>query len=188
MIADIALFSHAASRLQNAQEDTHMSDKIEKNLAQSFAAESKAAVRTAAFTLKAERDGYPRLARLFRAVADAKSIHSRRFLYLMRGKIGTTEENLEAAYQNDIKAIEVEYPEMVQVAKEGSKAVKKAFTQSMKTDGEHAALYENAMKDMLAEREVAYYVCQICGHISEDFVPENCPVCGAVSGRFKKVD
>lgn len=164
-----------------------MSEKIEKNLANAFAAESRAAVRYEAFAIKAEREGYPGLARLFRVMTDAKSVHSRRFLLLMRGKIGTTEENLEAALQNEIKAGEEEYPEMVQDAGEGSTAVKKAFTQSMNTDGEHAEIFKNAMKDLLAEREVEYYVCRICGHISENFVPENCPICRAVRGRFKKV-
>jgi rubrerythrin len=65
--------------------------------------------------------------------------------------------------------------------------VKKAFAQSMETDGQHADLFERAMEDMLEESEPAYYVCQICGHISEGFVPENCPVCHAVPGRFKRV-
>lgn len=164
-----------------------MSDRIEKNLAIAFAEESKAAARNAAFALKAEQEGYSQLARLFRAVADADSVHAHRFLLLMRGKIGNTEENLKAAFQNESKANEEHYPGMVEDAKESSKAVKKAFTQSMKTDGEHAELYKKAMDHMLANSEIEYYVCQICGHISEGFVPENCPVCQAVRGRFKRV-
>jgi rubrerythrin len=164
-----------------------MSDKIEKNLAFAFAEESKATARNAAFALKAEQEGYTELARLFRAVTDADSVHARRFLLLMRGKIGTTEENLKAAFQNEAKANKEHYPGRVEDARKSSKAVKKAFMQSMETDGEHAELYKNAMHDMLAKTKTEYYVCQICGHISEDFVPENCPVCHAVPGRFKKV-
>jgi rubrerythrin len=68
-----------------------MSERVVKNLASAFASESKAAVRNAAFALKADQEGHPQLARLFRAVADADSVHARRFLLLMRGKIGTTE-------------------------------------------------------------------------------------------------
>ena len=164
-----------------------MSDKVERNLALAFAEESKAAGRNAAFALKAEQEGYLQLARLFRAVADADSVHARRFLLLMRGKIGTTEENLEAALRHEAKAKEQHYPGMVEDARESSKAVKKAFSQSMKTDGEHAELFKKAMGDMPAHRETEYYVCQICGHIHEGFVPGNCPVCHAVPGRFKKV-
>ena len=164
-----------------------MSERVANNLAKAFASESKAAVRNAAFALKAEQEGHPKLARLFRAVANADSIHARRFLLLMRGKIGTTEENLNAALQNEANANEEYYPEMVKEARKSSKAVKKAFAQSMETDGQHAHLFERAMENMLEESESDYYVCQICGHISEGFVPENCPVCHAVPGRFKKV-
>ena len=164
-----------------------MSERVAKNLASAFASESKAAVRNTAFALKADQEGHPQLARLFRAVADADSVHARRFLLLMRGKIGTTEENLKTAFQNEEEASEESYPEMIKDAQESSKAVKKAFAQSMKTDGQHADLFERAMADMLANNEADYYVCHICGHISVGFVPKNCPVCHAVSGRFKRV-
>ncbi|MFC1824648.1 rubrerythrin family protein [Thermodesulfobacteriota bacterium] len=164
-----------------------MTEKVEKNLARAFAEESKASARNSAFALKAEREGYPALARLFRAVADAESIHARRFLFLMRAKIGTTAENLESAIQHELQAGQEGYPPMVEEARDSSKAVKKAFTQSMQTDGEHAGLYREAKQDMLAGKDVEYYVCQICGHIEEGFIPENCPICNAVSGRFKRV-
>ena len=166
-----------------------MVEKIEKHLAQAFAAESKASARNEAFALKAERDGYINLARLFRAVADAESVHAHRFLLLMRGKIGTTEQNLKDAHQSEIKATKDYYPVMVENAKseEAPSAVKKAFTQSLRSDGEHADLYRDAMKDMLRGREIDYYVCQICGHIHLGEAPENCPVCRAVRGRFKRI-
>jgi rubrerythrin len=105
----------------------------------------------------------------------------------MRGKIGTTQENLESAFQTEIMARDQEYPEMVEDAKEGSTAIKKAFRQSMDTDGEHADLYKNAMEELRIDSRDEYYVCQICGHISQNFAPENCPVCKAVTGRFKKI-
>lgn len=169
------------------KEDMTMSDEIRKNLARAFAEESKSAVRDAAFALKAERDGFSELAGLFRAIADAESVHARRFLLLMRGKIGETRENLEAALKNEAYAAETAYPPMVEDAKGASKAIKKAFGQSMKTDGEHAELYRDAVQDMLKGREREYYVCQICGHIQLGSVPDNCPVCKAVQGRFKRV-
>jgi rubrerythrin len=164
-----------------------MSEEIRKNLARAFAEESKSAVRDAAFALKAERDGFSELASLFRAIADAESVHARRYLLLMRGKIGDTKENLEAALNNEAYAAETAYPPMVEDARGGSKAVKKAFGQSMKTDGEHADLYREALEDMLKGMEREYYVCQICGHIHLGSVPDNCPVCKAVPGRFKRI-
>jgi rubrerythrin len=165
-----------------------MSDEIMEYIALSFAEESKAAVRNDAFALKAEQGGHPEIARLFRAMANADSVHARRFLYLMRGKIGTTEENLREAFENERKAKEEHYPPMVQAAKNESKATKKAFMQSMHTDGEHSELCSRFMKGGSTSGNSVYYVCQICGHIHLNEIPENCPICHAVPGRFKRVD
>jgi rubrerythrin len=166
-----------------------MSSKTDKNLAYAFAAESKASARNSAFALKADHDGYAQIGRLFRAVSDAEGVHARRYLRLMRGKIGTTEENLEAAFQNEIKANVEEYPRLIKEASaEGVTAAEAAFSQSRDVEARHAELYKNAMNNMLSDLEMEYYVCQVCGYISEDSAPERCPVCGAVKGKFKRVD
>ena len=165
-----------------------MPEKTEKNLAYAFAAESKASVRNETFAKKADMEGYAQIARLFRAISDAESVHARRFLLLMRGKIGSTEENLETAFQNEIKANVEEYPKLIKDASdEGKESVLKAFSQSRDVENRHAELYKKAMNDMLAERDTGYYVCQVCGYVNEDEAPERCPVCRAVKGKFKLV-
>ena len=163
-----------------------MPEKTEKNLAYAFAAESKASIRNEAFARKADMEGFSQIARLFRAISEAESVHARRFLLLMRGKIGSTEENLETAFKNEIKANVEEYPKLIKDASdEGKEGAIKAFTHSRDVENRHADLYKKAMNDMLADRETAYYVCQVCGYVSEDEAPEKCPVCGAVKGKFK---
>jgi len=165
-----------------------MAEKTEKNLSLAFAAESKASVRNDVFAKKADRDGYPQIARLFRAVSNAESVHAHRYLLLLRGKIGSTEENLEAAFQNEIKANVDEYPKLMKDAsEEGKKNILKAFSQSRDVESLHAELYKKAMNDMLADRETEYSVCQVCGYISEDEAPEKCPICGAVKGKFNPI-
>jgi len=166
-----------------------MGEKTDKNLAYAFAAESKAAARNQAFAAKAEKEGYDQIARLFKAVSEAESVHAQRYLNLMRGKIGSTEENLEAAFQNEIKANVDEYPKLIQEAsEEESKIAYTAFSQSRDVESFHADLYKRAMNDMLAERETDYYVCGVCGYIAEDEAPEKCPVCGAVQSKFRKIN
>ena len=163
--------------------------KTDKNLSIAFAAESKAATRNNAFAMKAEHEDFPQIAALFRAVADAESVHARRYLNLMRGKIGTTEENLEAAFQNEIKANIDEYPGLVKDAvEEGERAAEKAFSQSRDVENGHAELYKRAMNSLISESRTDYHVCQVCGYISEDSAPDKCPVCGAVQGKFKLTD
>jgi len=107
---------------------------------------------------------------------------------MLRGKIGSTEENLETAFQHEIKANVDEYPQLIKDASdEGQKMALQAFSQSRDVESRHAALYKKAMNDMLADRQTAYYVCQVCGYINEDEAPEKCPVCGAVKDKFKRV-
>jgi len=165
-----------------------MPDKTEKNLAYAFAAESKASIRNEAFGRKADKDGFAQIARLFRAVSLAESVHAHRFLLLMRGKVGSTEENLEAAFKNEIRANVEEYPKLIRDASdEANEGALRAFSQSRDVENGHSELYKKAMNDMLSERDTKYYVCQVCGYISEDKAPEKCPICGAVKEKFKLV-
>ena len=148
----------------------------------------KAAVRNKAFAQKAEKEGYSQIARLFRAVSDAESVHARRYLNLIRGKIGSTEKNLEAAFQNEIRANVEEYAVLIKdAAEEEQKVALTAFNQSRDVEAGHAELYKNAMNDMLMDREVDYYVCQVCGYVCEDAPPEKCPICGAIQEKFNLV-
>lgn len=165
-----------------------MGKETDKDLSYAFAAESKAAIRNETFARKADAEGYAQIARLFRAVSDAESVHARRYLLLMRGKIGSTEENLQSAFENEIKANVDEYPRLIKAASdEGESAVFTAFSQSRDVEDRHAELYKKAMNDMLSDRETDYYVCQVCGYVNEDEAPEKCPVCGAVKTKFKKI-
>jgi rubrerythrin len=162
-----------------------MGEKTDQNLGKVFAAESKASIRNAAFALKAEKDECINAAKLFRAVSDSESVHANSFLLLMRGKIGTTEENLKTAFENEIKANLEVYPQMIKDAEEeeANNAVMKALVQTREVEERYTGLYKGRLEDQTAE----YYVCQICGYIAEDEIPENCPVCGAVKTRFKAV-
>lgn len=165
-----------------------MGTRTEKDLAYAFAAESKAAARNEAFARKAEAEGFAGIGRLFRAVSEAESVHARRYLMLMRGKIGSTEENLRTAFENEIRANADEYPKLIKNAsEENEEGALKAFSQSRDVESRHAELYKRAMSNMLAERETLYYVCQVCGYVAEDEAPERCPVCGAVKGKFKQI-
>jgi rubrerythrin len=99
-----------------------------------------------------------------------------------------TRDNVKTALQNEISARNDLYPQMTEEARDASSAIKKAFDQSMETDGEYVKQYEKAMSGRLSGEEVVYYVCQICGHVHENEIPEHCPICHAVPGRFKRVD
>jgi rubrerythrin len=165
-----------------------MAEKTEKNLASFLAAESRAAARHAAFAQKADHDADPRAARLFRALSESKSVQARRCLLLLRGKIGATRENMESALAQERRAYEEEYPVLIREAEEeGMKTAEMVFSQSREVAPVQVALLEKALKADENPSVVDYYVCQVCGYISENRAPEKCPVCGAIPGKFKPV-
>jgi rubrerythrin len=81
-----------------------------------------------------------------------------------------------------------EYPNLIRdAAEEEEEGALNAFSQSRDVENRHAELYKRALNDMVSERTVDYYVCQVCGHVSEREAPERCPVCGAVKGKFRLI-
>jgi len=167
--------------------ENRMGKKISDNIGKAFNIESMAAARNRAFAFQAQKEGRKDLARLFRAIADAKSAQARRFLGHMKGKIGSTKENLSEALENEKRALEDIYPGMAKEAEGAPWAVKKAFNQTMKVSSRHLDLFRRVTETGDSEVEATLYVCRICGYISENEVPDNCPVCHAVKGRFAEV-
>jgi len=166
-----------------------MSERISDYIARCFAGESRGASRAEAFALLADKEDRPGLARLFRVLAEAKGVHARRFGHLMRGKIGSTSDNLREALETEELALET-LTEMVKEVKaeDPSGAVRKGFIQSRRTVEEYTQILRSALEGGGSERQEAYFVCRICGHIHTGEIPKNCPVCGAVPGRFVRVD
>ncbi|UCG79390.1 MAG: rubrerythrin family protein [Nitrospirota bacterium] len=162
--------------------------KTEKNLQEAFAGESQANRKYLAFAQKAEEEGYKQVARLFRAAAEAETVHAHNHLRELKG-IGTTRENLEAAIGGETHEFQNMYPDMIKEAeKEGNESAKRSFYVANEVEKIHAELYERAHKYLGDNEEVDYYVCQVCGNTVENEPPDNCPICGVPRDKFKKVD
>jgi len=163
-------------------------DPLEKRLREAFAGESKACVRNLAFAKRAEKDGYPQIASLFRAVAEAERVHADEYLKYLEGVIGETEKNLKAAFESEIKAKNDYYPRFIEEAFSFKREdVAWSFSRSRDVEERHAKLYKDALEAMIKEEEADYHVCQVCGYIFEGELPEACPVCRAKRENFKKV-
>ena len=162
-------------------------NKTLNNLKVGFVAESQAHQRNLAFAIKAEQEGYPQIARLFRAVAEAEGIHAFNHLRLLGG-VDSTQENLEAAFERENLASNT-YPQFIREAnEEGNKHVATVFSYSRDVEREHAKLYKRALENMIRETETEYHVCGVCGYVAEGEPPDECPICGAPKERFKRVD
>jgi rubrerythrin len=163
-------------------------DELEKRLKEAFAGESKATVRNMAFARKAAAEGFPQIARLFRAVAEAEKIHAEEYLKYLEGVIGTTEENLKTAFENEIRAKSDYYPDFIKDAFALKREdVAWSFIRSRDVEERHAKLYKDALTAMLSDKELEYHVCPVCGYVFEEDLPDRCPVCGAEKEKFRKV-
>jgi rubrerythrin len=154
-------------------------------LQQAYSGEAKAALRLKVYAEKAEEEGYPQIAKLFRVIASSEEIHGARALKVLK-EIKTTEENLAESFESERRVAEVAYGEFVKQAEaEGNRAAVLHFSQSKDVEETHAKLYKEAMNHMLEERETTYYVCQVCGYVADGILPDICPVCGAKREQFK---
>jgi rubrerythrin len=165
--------------------------KTKDHLANAFAGESMANRRYLAYASQAAKEGHPRVAKLFRAVAEAETIHAHNHLRIMGG-IGSTAENLKDAIEGEHFEFKEMYPEMIEDAtKEENKQAERTFTYANEVEKVHHQLYERALESVQkgeAQQDVDYHVCSICGYTHEGEPPEKCPVCGAVKKNFFKVD
>lgn len=163
--------------------------KTEQFLKEAFAGESQANRKYLAFAAKADQEGFPQVARLFRAAAEAETVHAHAHLRVLNG-IRSTKENLEEAIQGETHEFKSMYPEMIEAAKaEGQKAAERSFSFANEVEKIHANLYQ-ALHDSLGKNTdtYPYYVCPVCGMTAEKEAPETCPVCGAKGSVFKKID
>lgn len=158
-----------------------------ENLKAAFAGESQANRKYLAFAHKAEQEKKFYAARIFRAAAEAETIHAHAHLRVL-GAIGSTEENLKEAIGGETHEFEQMYPPMIEQAKsEGNKSAERSFTLANEAEKVHAEMFKKALADP-AKEPPKVYICQVCGHIHEgDEAPENCPICGAKSQVYKEI-
>jgi len=161
------------------------------NLQAAFAGESQASRKYTYFAEKADASGEPMIARLFRAAAEAETVHARNHLNVMKG-IGSVKENLEAAIGGEHYEFSDMYPAFIKDAEaEKASEAKRSFDLANRVEAIHHKLFNAALADLEAgtkKADTPVYVCQTCGNTVWGEAPERCPVCGAVHSQFKKVD
>ena len=162
-----------------------------ENAKEAFAGESQANRRYLFFAEQAEKDGHKQIARLFRAAAEAETVHARNHLNVLKG-IKATRDNLLAAVDGEHYEFTQMYPGFIKQAdSDGDSAAKRSFDLANRVEQIHHGLFKAAL-DVLekgqASAEKPFFVCQVCGNTVEGEPPERCPVCGALNRMFKRVD
>jgi rubrerythrin len=158
------------------------------NLKEAFAGESQANRKYLAFAKKADDEGYAQVASLFRAAADAETVHAHAHLRVLGG-IGTTEGNLKEAIGGETHEFTEMYPDFIGLAeKAGNSAAVMSFKNANAVEEIHAGLYKKALDSLGSNEETVYHVCQVCGNTVEGEAPDKCPICGAPKKMFKLVE
>ena len=160
----------------------------EENLTAAFSGESQANRRYTAFARRAEEEGLPSVAKLFRATAEAETVHALNHLRAM-GTVGNTEENLRAAIEGETYEFTEMYPAFIGEAEsDGSQQALISFQSANAVEKVHASLYKKALENLDSQGDVSYFVCGICGHTVQGSAPDTCPVCQASKAQFKEIE
>jgi rubrerythrin len=174
---------------QNIRGEGKQMPKTEAYLKEAFAGESQANRKYLAYAAKADQEGFPQAARLFRAAAEAETVHAHNHLRALKA-IGGTKENLADAVKGETHEFKKMYPEMIAAAKaEGKKDAERSFSYANEVEKIHAQLYQKLLDGLGgAQENYPYYVCPVCGYTAERKPPDTCPVCGTKGEMFKKTD
>ncbi len=163
---------------------------VTDSLKNAFAGESQANRRYLAFARKAEEEGLTQVAKLFRAAAEAETVHALNHLRIL-GEIKSTAENLDTAVSGETFEFKKMYPEYISIAKkEKNSQATWSFDVANKVEEIHAGLFSKAIEAVKNKKELTetdYYVCSVCGNTVEGKAPEKCPICGAPKTKFFKV-
>lgn len=161
-----------------------MEERLKEAFRKVYEAEAKAALRLKIFAKKAEQEGLPQMAKLFRVIAFSEEIHGERALLMLK-EIKDTDANLEESFQSETRVAGVAYEQFVELAETiGDPLAATLFSNARDVEDGHAKLYKKAINHLIGERETAYYVCQVCGYVSDGISPETCPVCSAPKDQF----
>ena len=163
----------------------------EENLQSAFAGESQANRRYLFFADKADKEGYPQAARLFRAAAEAETVHARNHFAAMDG-VGSTRDNLMAGAIGEHYEFTRMYPPFIEQAEaENNSRAELSFKYANAVEQVHHKYYEAAIKAVDAGQQLKdepYFICPVCGNTVAGEAPDKCPICGTPGSKFKKVE
>jgi rubrerythrin len=165
-------------------------EKTLENLRSAFAGESQANRRYLAFAQKADEEGFSQVGKLFRAAAEAETVHALNHIRAL-GEVKATAANLETAISGETFEYKKMYPDYFKTAKkEQNTQATWSFNVANMVEQVHANLYTKAARALKAGKDLPkadYYVCSVCGNTVENEPPDKCPVCGNPKSKFFKV-
>ena len=160
--------------------------------------------RYLAYARQADVEGLGEAGSLFRAVARAEGIHAQIHAKLIRRKlpaaaaalqpvsVGITEQNLEAAIENENREMHRTYPALVHRAKQaGLERTAEIIQRIQNAEGQHEILFTQAQSTLRTGKHSGqrfFYVCPECGYVTEEITFDKCPDCFGEEDRFEMIE
>ena len=156
------------------------------NLKAGFAGESQANRKYASFSEKAAEEGFPNVAKLFKAASDAEAIHAKRHLSVYG--VPSTLDNLAASIAGETEEFTEMYPGFIKTSEaEKNGDATRSFTFAMKAEQVHAGLYEKALAAVKSGTDLEVkdlFLCPVCGNVALNTAPGACPICGVSGSKW----
>jgi rubrerythrin len=172
------------------------------NLRNAHGGESMAHMRYLIWGDLAEKQGFPNIARLFRAIASAETVHASNHFRELKDQFGdalctsmavfgsgSTSQNLQGGINGETYEITEMYPTYLETAKfQGEKGAELSFHYALEGEKTHRALFQKA-KEFVDSRDKdvdlgPVRVCTVCGWTYEGDMPDKCPICGATKDKI----
>ncbi len=161
-----------------------MDERLKEAFHKIYEGEAKAALRLKLFAKKADQEDLPQISKLFRVISFSEEIHGERALRMLR-EIRDTDSNLKESFQSETHVAGVAYDNFIELAENiGDVTASNILSNSRDVEDRHAKLYKYAINHLIGEKETTYYVCQVCGYVSDGVLPEVCPICSAPKDQF----
>ena len=161
-----------------------MDEKLKEAFRKVYEGEAKAALRLKIFAKIADQEDLPQISKLFRVISFSEEIHGERAFRMLK-EIKDTDDNLKDSFQLETHVAGVAYESFIALAEKIEDATaSNILSNSRDVEAGHAKLYDFAINHLIGERETTYYVCQVCGYVSDGVLPKVCPVCSAPKEQF----
>ena len=176
------------------------------NLRNAHGGESMAHMRYMVWADVAEAEGFPSVARLFRAISSAETIHTRNHFREFGGEskdflcasaavfgLGTTSQNLAGGIMGETYEITEMYPTYLETAKgQKEKGAQRSFHYALEGEKTHLDLFQKAKQTVDSGKGDLklgpIQVCLVCGWTCEGDLSDKCPICGAAREKFQTFD
>ena len=207
--AILMLPSYANAQLKDLSQKNKVATSEAKattldNLQEAYKGETTASAKYAAYSQKAEDEGYHEIAMLFKAASKSESIHAgnHKAVLAEAGRsipdikpeftVKSTKENLMDAIAGETYEIKTMYPRFINNAQKiRHQLALISFSYAYKTEQKHKAFYEKALASLnnntFESLPTVYFVCPTCGNTYETESPKRCGISMTSGDRFIEI-